>query len=298
MFDGNGDTGFEVSDDAEWAELQFQQAIADADGDEVPGDEIQALLRAAANEDNTAFDAHVADIVSDETPPNKREVKGMILDLRADMNGGGLTFHEVRHYPPDDAASSGRFEVDLSIQGERHEVTFTANQMQEQRHFRSRIHSTTGVRIPKRSGEAWEGMVDRLLDQADYVRVDEPPTSPEHAAAEHVLDRIPSVEPVENPGEVASAPGEAAWHDESASTLWVEASVVEQAVVQSHGEPSVDSVCSILDKWGYLVADPVDTLPGGGFKRVIGFSVGALIDENIVAGGYFEPDDGSGEGLL
>ena len=299
----------DVSDEAEQAEYRFLMEIEQAEFDDwpvsdatereyFPTEVANELIEVAAEEDSSAFDSHVAGLLSDYISANKREMKGEIRRVRNERRDGRLQLHSAEKIVPSSPDDDPVYEITLSIAGTEATARFNHGDILNQQRFRDRVLAATDHPMPNRGSDEWDAFIEEQFRTLDIEVVDQPAVDPADEAAERFLSKLSRWSPVEEKEALADEKvRNAVWHEESEGVLWIPAQKVSEVCDMSYGDPSVFETLSVLESRGYTADQMVRHVSVGGEVRLVGLSVGELIDNEIVHPGYFDPDGDEDGGM-
>lgn len=262
---------------------EVYEALDEATTKEETEDAIEAALKLAIKATPNIREEIVEECYQ-ESEYNKTTLKDWMDTLSDEVTLDKFSIVEIEKIIPDSEEDDGRFRFHIRMNGDEEEFTLENNQIYTQKHFVQALFWHFEERI---EFDDWPRFLNYVMDQAEPRIEDESPTSPEHAAAENVLDEMETLELTTDKETFRRYPERTLYLDESETPTEVHLSnkVADKQRQSMKGSMSSQKLRDIMSPW--MVNGRSKKLRrGDGYFLRWRFNLQALIDA-----GRLDPED-------
>lgn len=270
--------------------INFVTASAD---DDLSMEDIDTLTEEAARVDDVAVDAAVAELISDHHAMNKTDAKRRIKEFRSEQNIEQYEFGNVTKYVSPMTHVDPKYEVSVSVGGERETLTIEAEQIVTFGRFKTEFFKVFDQPFPYIEDDEWDELLAETFQDANVEVTTEYEGTPEYAVVERLLTQLPKYQIETDLDEVTDNPRNRVYYDEAADELLLPMLNVEQQMDMIPGEPDAGGVRDLAAHRDLFTdpENPIRQIENAGGLRMWRLSPAQLIEAGAVTAAALEPDD-------
>jgi hypothetical protein len=277
-------------DQLQVAWLNFVQSADDEDGP--TRDALDHLCEEAARVDDTAADAAVAEMISENHAMSKRDAKQRIKRFRSEQHLEEYDYGRVTKIVSPITDVDPVYEIEMTVDGETETVRAEAGQIITFGRFQEEFFKKFDGKLKYLEDDEWDELLEEMFADENVEVREEYTESAAYTVSEAVISSFTNKEVVFSTEGLKTNYRRKVLYDESDDELLLPLAAVEQQMELASGDPDASAIRDVLEHRGYIAdsEDPIREIPEAGDLRLWRLSPAPLVESGVIDADRLEDD--------